>query len=372
MRIDILSAVPQLIHSPLNHSILKRAQERKKVTIHLHDLHTYGKGKHKQIDDKPYGGAAGMVLKPEPIFECIESLQKQRTYDHIIYMTADGETLKQQTLNTLAKAQNLIILCGHYKGIDERIRTHIITQEISIGDYVLTGGELPAAILADGIVRLIPGVINNTASSLTDSFQKPLLGQPLYTRPPTYRNWTVPNVLRSGNHKKIAQWEAAQSKQRTKDRRPDLLDKGFKQEKDNLTIAEKQKHITETIHPLTREDPTILYKYIIGKGKALPPLASESKTTTNLISHCQSQVWVTANLHNGRIFLQGASNAAITQGLVAIIITLYSGHTPQEIKTSPYLSDTLNLGNLISIQRRDGMQTIEKHIHLIADRIREK
>ncbi len=371
MRIDIISAVPQLIHSPLNHSILKRAQEREKVAIHLHDLHPYGQGKHKHIDDKPYGGAPGMVLKPEPIFDCIENLQKQRDYDHIIYMTADGETLNQQTLNTLAKAQNLILLCGHYKGIDERVRDHLITKEISIGDYVLTGGELPAAILADGIVRLIPGVINNSASALTDSFQKPILGQPLYTRPATYRNWTVPHVLRNGNHKEIAQWEAAQSKKRTEERRPDLLNQHPPAQKSKETIAAKQKQITQTLHQLARESPTILYQYIVAKGEALPPLASESKTTANLISGCQSRVWITVTAYNGRLFLQGDSDAAITKGLVAILIEIYAGHTTAEIEKSPCLSATLNLDSLISLQRRDGMQTIEAHIHQITQSVKQ-
>lgn len=223
MRIDIISAVPQLLKSPLTESILKRAQEKKLVKIVVHDLRSFTHDKHRIVDLPPYGGGAGMVLKPEPIFECIEWLKSQREYDEVIYVTADGEKFNQAMANRLSLKKNLIILCGHYKGIDERVRQALITKEISIGDYVLTGGELAAAVITDAIVRLIPGAISDAESALSDSFQDGLLDAPSYTRPPEFRGMKVPEVLLSGDHKKIAQWREKQRKEKTKKRRKDLL-----------------------------------------------------------------------------------------------------------------------------------------------------
>lgn len=223
MRIDIISAVPQLLKSPLTESILKRAQEKKLVTIVVHDLRSFTHDKHRIVDLPPYGGGAGMILKPEPIFECIEWLKSQREYDEIIYVTADGEKFNQKMANRLSLKKNLIILCGHYKGIDERVRQALITKEISIGDYVLTGGELAAAVITDAIVRLIPGAISDAESALSDSFQDGLLDAPSYTRPPEFRGMKVPEVLLSGDHKKIAQWREEQRKKKTTKRRKDLL-----------------------------------------------------------------------------------------------------------------------------------------------------
>jgi len=196
MRFDILSGVVDLLISPFQESILKQAQEKKLIEIHLHDLRDYTHDKHRKIDDVPYGGESGMVLKPEPIFECIEKLQSERAYDEIIYLTADGETFTQKMANELSMKKNLLLLCGHYKGIDERVRAKLITKEISIGDYVLTGGELAAAVVVDAVTRLIPGVINDAQALLSDSFQDGLLGAPSYTRPAEYRAMTVPEVLR--------------------------------------------------------------------------------------------------------------------------------------------------------------------------------
>lgn len=224
LRIDIISVLPELIESPLNHSIMKRAQEKQLCEIHLHSLREFGLGKYKQIDDTPYGGEAGMVLMCEPIFNCIEKLQSEREYDEIIYLTPDGDVFKQSTANLLSTYQNLILLCGHYKGIDQRIIDHLITKEISIGDFVLTGGELGAAVMVDAIVRLIPGVISDAESALSDSFQDGLLAPPIYTKPANFRGYEVPEVLKSGHDKKIAEWKFAQSLERTKNRRPDLLD----------------------------------------------------------------------------------------------------------------------------------------------------
>lgn len=223
MRIDIISAVPQLLKSPLTESILKRAQEKKLVKIVVHDLRSFTHDKHKIVDQPPYGGGAGMILKPEPIFECIEWLKSEREYDEIIYVSADGEKFDQKSANDLSLKKNLIILCGHYKGIDERVRQTLITKEISIGDYVLTGGELAAMVIADAVVRLIPGAINDAESSLSDSFQDGLLDAPSYTRPPEFRGMKVPNVLLSGNHKEVAQWREEQRREKTKKRRKDLL-----------------------------------------------------------------------------------------------------------------------------------------------------
>ena len=225
MRIDIISAVPALLESPLSHSILKRAQNKGSVSLHVHDLREYGKGNYRQIDDTQYGGGAGMVIMPEPLAKMIDKLSESRTYDEIIFLTPDGETLKQNISNELSLTQNLLLVCGHYKGIDERIRQKYITKEISIGDYVLTGGELPACILIDSIVRLIPGVINDETSALSDSFQDGLLSPPAYTRPQNWRGMEVPEVLTSGNFKQIENWRTDQAQERTKSRRPDLLEK---------------------------------------------------------------------------------------------------------------------------------------------------
>lgn len=223
MRIDIVSGLPKILSSPLNNSILKRAKKSKKVHILIHDLRKFAHDKHKIIDDTPYGGGAGMILKPEPIFECVERLAKKRNYDEIIYLTADGEQFSQQIANELSLKKNIILICGHYKGIDERVRESLVTREISIGGYVLTGGELAALVVVDAVVRLIPGIISDGESLLTDSFQDGLLDAPNYTRPPEYRGLKVPEVLLSGDHKKIAAWRNQQRLKRTKERRPDLL-----------------------------------------------------------------------------------------------------------------------------------------------------
>jgi tRNA (guanine37-N1)-methyltransferase len=224
MRIDIISAVPKLMESPISHSILKRAQERGLIEVHLHDLRDFTDSKHKQIDDYQFGGGAGMVMMIEPIDKCISWLKSQRDYDEVIYMTPDGKTLTQSTCNKLSLGGNLIILCGHYKGVDERVRTHFITMEISIGDYVLSGGELPACIMVDAIGRLIPGVLNDESSALLDSFQDNMLSAPVYTRPAVYKGWSVPEVLLSGNEKLINSWRDEQAIKRTEERRPDLLE----------------------------------------------------------------------------------------------------------------------------------------------------
>ena len=225
MRIDIISGLPRILTSPLNNSIIKRARKSKKVKILVHDLRKFAHDKHKTIDDTPYGGGAGMVLKPEPIFECIETLKEKRNYDEIIYLTADGEKFTQSIANELSLKENIILLCGHYKGIDERVRQSLITREISIGDYILTGGEIAALVLVDAIVRLIPGVLSDAESLLTDSFQDGLLDAPVYTKPLEYKGMKVPDVLLSGNHKKIAEWRFEQRIKRTQERRPDLWKK---------------------------------------------------------------------------------------------------------------------------------------------------
>jgi tRNA (guanine37-N1)-methyltransferase len=224
MRIDLLSAVPNLMQSFFEHSILQRAKNKGILEIHLHNIRDHAANKHKQIDDYQFGGGAGMVMMIEPIIACISMLEKERKYDEIIYMTPDGELLNQKTVNSLSLKENIIILCGHYKGIDERLREHVITKEISIGSYVLSGGELPAAVLVDAIGRLIPGVLGDETSALTDSFQDNLLAPPVYTRPADYNGWTVPDVLLSGNDKLIEEWRHQQSLERTKNRRPDLLE----------------------------------------------------------------------------------------------------------------------------------------------------
>ena len=223
MRIDIISAVPELLESPFNHSIIKRAKKNGYLEIQIHDLRNYGLGNYKQIDDTQFGGGQGMVLMIEPISNCIKKLQEERHYDEIIYMTPDAKTLDQKTSNTLSIKENLIILTGHYKGIDQRIRDRFITKEISIGDYVLTGGELAAAVLVDSIVRLIPGVIGDEQSALTDSFQDNLLSPPVYTRPAEFDGMKVPEILLSGNFPKIEEWRTEKAFERTKQIRPDLL-----------------------------------------------------------------------------------------------------------------------------------------------------
>lgn len=223
MRIDIITVLPELLESPFSASILKRAQEKGLVEVVVHNLRDYSTNKQKSVDDYAFGGGAGMVLQIQPIADCIEKLITERTYDEIIYMTPDGETFNQKTANQLSLYKNIIILAGHYKGIDERLRELYITKEISVGDYVLTGGELPAAIVCDAIIRLIPGVISDETSALTDSFQDGLLSPPVYTRPEDYKGMKVPEILLSGDHKKIEQWREEQAYKRTKERRPDLL-----------------------------------------------------------------------------------------------------------------------------------------------------
>jgi tRNA (guanine37-N1)-methyltransferase len=224
MRIDIISAVPDILESPLNHSIIKRAKEKGLVEINIVNLHDYGKGNYKQIDDYSYGGDAGMVIMPEPLYRAITDLTSQRDYDYVIYTSPDGELLDQPMANTLSIAKNIIILCGHYKGIDHRIREHLITKEISIGNYVLSGGELAAAVICDSIIRLIPGAITDEMSALSDSFQDGLLAPPIYTRPANFNGWEVPPVLLSGNTKLIRQWQEEKALERTRELRPELLE----------------------------------------------------------------------------------------------------------------------------------------------------
>ena len=224
MRIDIISAVPDILNSPLNYSIIKRAKEKGLVEINIVNLHDYGKGNYKQIDDYSYGGDAGMVIMPEPLYRAITDLTSQRDYDYIIYTSPDGELLDQPMANSLSIAENIIILCGHYKGIDHRIREHLITKEISIGNYVLSGGELAAAVICDSIIRLIPGAITDEMSALSDSFQDGLLAPPIYTRPANFNGWEVPPVLLSGNTKLIRQWQEEKALERTRELRPELLE----------------------------------------------------------------------------------------------------------------------------------------------------
>lgn len=224
MRIDIISVQPDLLQSPFQHSIMRRAQQKGLLDVVVHNLRDYGIGPHKQVDDYQYGGGAGMVMMPEPLANCMDQLMSKRNYDQIIYMTPDGETFNQGIANRLSMRENLMILCGHYKGIDERIREKYITMDISIGDFVLSGGELPAALLVDAIGRLLPGVLNDETSALFDSFQDNLLAPPVYTRPSDFRGWEVPDVLLSGNFKAIEEWRYEQSIKRTQERRPDLLE----------------------------------------------------------------------------------------------------------------------------------------------------
>jgi len=224
MRVDIITVLPELLKSPLEHSIIKRAQEKGHVEIYIHNLRDYSTNKHKNVDDYAFSGDAGMVMMIEPIDRAISALKSERDYDEVIYTSPDGIKYNQKEANKLATFENIIILCGHYKGIDQRIRDHFITKEISIGDYVLTGGELAAAIIVDSVVRLIPGAISDGTSALTDSFQDNLLAPPVYTRPAEYKGWKVPDILLSGNTKEIEKWKEEQSYERTKRLRPDLLD----------------------------------------------------------------------------------------------------------------------------------------------------
>ena len=228
MRIDILTALPEIVHGPLQHSILRRAARKGLVDIRVHGIRDYATDKHRQIDDYPYGGGAGMVLKPEPIFACIEALRQEATeagqrIDDVIFLTPDGDVLHQRLANELSLKKRLVLLAGHYKGVDQRVRDTLVTREISIGDYVLSGGELPALVLVDAVVRLVPGVLGDATSALSDSFQDDLLDAPVYTRPAQFRQAGVPEVLLSGDHRRIAAWREEQRLKKTKERRPDLL-----------------------------------------------------------------------------------------------------------------------------------------------------
>ncbi|MEE2919807.1 MAG: tRNA (guanosine(37)-N1)-methyltransferase TrmD [Bacteroidota bacterium] len=223
MRIDILTVLPGLLSGPFSESIVKRGIEKGLVEVHVHDLRQWSTNKHKKVDDAPFGTAAGMVLAMQPLHDAISSLQAERTYDEVIFLTPDGEQLKQGRVNQLSLSGNLLMICGHYKGIDQRLRDHVVTLEISIGDYVLSGGELAAAVLTDALVRLVPGVIGDETSALSDSFQDGLLAPPVYTRPAEYNGWKVPDVLLSGNHAAIDKWQEEQALARTRERRPDLL-----------------------------------------------------------------------------------------------------------------------------------------------------
>jgi tRNA (guanine37-N1)-methyltransferase len=224
MRIDIITLLPELLRSPFDASILKRAIDKGIVEVHIHNLRDFATNKHKNVDDYPFGGGAGMVMMVEPIDLCISKLKSERVYDEIIYMTPDGTTLNQKMANTMSLLKNIIILCGHYKGVDQRVRDHLITKEISIGDYVLSGGELGAAVLSDALIRLIPGVLSDETSALTDSFQDNLLSPPIYTRPAEYKGWKVPEVLTSGHFANIEKWREEKAMEHTQNRRPDLLE----------------------------------------------------------------------------------------------------------------------------------------------------
>jgi tRNA (guanine37-N1)-methyltransferase len=223
MRIDIITCLPRLLESPFSDSILKRAQQKGLVTVAIHDLREYSQNKHRTTDDYAFGGGAGMVMMIEPIDLCISGLKRERNYDEVIYMSPDGELHTQSLANQLSLKQNLIILCGHYKGVDERVREHLITREISIGNYVLSGGELAAAVVSDSIIRLIPGVLSDETSALTDSFQDGMIAPPVYTRPAEYKGWKVPEVLLSGHEVKIEQWRQEKALERTRERRPGLM-----------------------------------------------------------------------------------------------------------------------------------------------------
>ncbi len=224
MRIDILTVLPELIESPLNNSILKKATNKGIAEIHVHNIRDYSTDKHRRVDDYAFSGDAGMVIMIEPVDKAIEQLKKERNYDEIIYMSPDGNQFNQKTANMLSTLKNIILLCGHYKGVDQRVRDHLVTMEISLGDYVMTGGELAAAVVTDCIVRLLPGAMSDGTSALSDSFQDNLLAPPVYTRPSKYKDWEVPPILLSGNEKKISEWKMNQSLDRTKKLRPDLLD----------------------------------------------------------------------------------------------------------------------------------------------------
>ena len=225
LRIDVISVIPGFFESSLDKGLLGIARRKKHVHIHVHNLHDYGLGKYKQVDDTPFGGGAGMVIRPEPVFACIEGLLRERPYDAVIFMTPDGTKLEQTTANRLSRLKNLIILCGHYKAVDERVRKKLITLEVSVGDIVLSGGEIPALLLMDAVVRLIPGVLGDSESALTDSFQAGILDCEYYTRPAEFRGMLVPEVLLSGHHKKIEEWRRKNALKRTQERRPDLLDR---------------------------------------------------------------------------------------------------------------------------------------------------
>jgi len=229
MRIDILTIFPQMFDGPFSHSIIKRAIDKQKVEIHLHDIRDYTTNKHKKVDDYPYSGGAGMVMMADPIVSLIEELKAQRAYDEVIFMTPDGQVFNQTMANRMSSFENIIILCGHYKGVDERVRENYITMEISVGDYVLSGGEIGAMIVTDSLVRLIPGVLGDETSALSDSFQDGLLSPPVYTRPADFRGFKVPDVLLSGNDRKVAEWKHQQALERTKTRRPDLYEKYIKE-----------------------------------------------------------------------------------------------------------------------------------------------
>ncbi len=224
MRIDILSVVPELLESPLSHSIIKRAREKGVVEIHVHNIRDWSKDKHRKVDDYSFGGDAGLVMTVQPVFDCINELKARRPYDEIIYTAPDAPTFTQRMANELSLKENIMILCGHYKGVDQRVRDHLVTREISVGDYVLTGGELPACVMTDAIVRLLPGAMGDETSALSDSFQDNLLAPPVYTRPAEFNGWRVPEVLLSGNHALIDEWQERQSWERTRRLRPDLLE----------------------------------------------------------------------------------------------------------------------------------------------------
>ncbi|MGX5818690.1 tRNA (guanosine(37)-N1)-methyltransferase TrmD [Chitinophaga lutea] len=225
MRIDIITVLPELLESPFAHSIMKRAKDKGLLEVNLHPLRQYSTFLRNQVDDYQFGGGAGMVMMIEPLVNAIEALQRETTYDEVIYLTPDGQTLNQQMANRLSLKGNLLLICGHYKGIDERVREHFVTMEVSIGDFVLSGGELAAAVLVDAVGRLLPGVLNDETSALFDSFQDNLLAPPVYTRPEEFRGWKVPSVLMSGDHRKIAEWRHEEALRRTQERRPDLLEK---------------------------------------------------------------------------------------------------------------------------------------------------
>ncbi len=232
MRIDIIAIIPEILEGPLSQSIVQRARNKGLVDIRVHTLRDYADNNYKSVDDYAYGGGAGMVIRPEPVYRIVHELTQERDYDEIIYVTPDGEPFTQQTANSLSLKENLIILCGHYKGVDQRIRDHLVTREITIGDYVLSGGELAAAVITDAVVRLIPGVLNDETSALTDSFQDHLLAPPVYTRPEVFRGWQVPGILLSGDQKKIEQWRLEKAMEKTRTLRPDLWEKTEREEDD--------------------------------------------------------------------------------------------------------------------------------------------